>query len=400
MPRPASRSGTRLSSIRQPAIRSPLAPLIVKDKVIVGPSGGEYGIRGFVAAFDAATGNEVWRFNTIPGPGEPGHETWEDPAKTAWKTGGGPAWVTGSYDPELNLTYWGTGQSRSGLERRSAARRQPLYGFGHRARRRHRQAEVALPVHTSRRVRLRRHAGARAGGHHLAGQPAQGDVVGEPERLRGTCSIEPAVSSCQGKPFTKVNWMDGFDEKGRPNRVLNSTAEGTLVYPNNQGATNWYSPVVQPAHRAFLHSQRGWTPSRRTSKRRSNTKRATSTSDGFRRWRSRRCRTGPGSINQRLPEDGYGAILAFDPKTGERKWEFKMIGRHRQRRADDGVGSGVRRRTRRLFLRARRPHGRRAVEGQRRRPGLGRTDVILGRRQAVRGDRGRQHVVRVRFAAV
>ena len=80
-----------------------LAPLIVKDKVIVGPSGGEYGIRGFIAAFDAATGKEAWRFNTIPGPGEPGHETWTDKDGNAWKTGGGPAWVTGTYDPALNL---------------------------------------------------------------------------------------------------------------------------------------------------------------------------------------------------------------------------------------------------------------------------------------------------------
>ena len=76
--------------------------------MIVGPSCGEYGIRGFVAAFDAATGDEVWRFNTIPSPGEPGYDTW--PAGTdAWEHGGGSAWVTGSYDPELNLTYWGTG---------------------------------------------------------------------------------------------------------------------------------------------------------------------------------------------------------------------------------------------------------------------------------------------------
>ena len=74
-----------------------LAPLVVKDKVIVGPAGGEYGIRGFLAAFDAKTGKEVWRFNTIPGPGEPGHETW---AGDSWKTGGGSIWVTGSYDPD------------------------------------------------------------------------------------------------------------------------------------------------------------------------------------------------------------------------------------------------------------------------------------------------------------
>ncbi len=83
-----------------------LAPLIVKDKVIVGVGGGEYGIRGFIAAYDAKTGKEAWRFYTIPGPGEPGHDTWrgED-----WKYGGASVWVTGSYDPALNLTYWGVG---------------------------------------------------------------------------------------------------------------------------------------------------------------------------------------------------------------------------------------------------------------------------------------------------
>ena len=82
------------------------APLVVKDKVIVGPAGGEFGIRGFLAAYDAKTGKEVWRFNTIPGPGEAGHETW---GGDSWKRGGGPVWLTGSYDPDLNLTYWGIG---------------------------------------------------------------------------------------------------------------------------------------------------------------------------------------------------------------------------------------------------------------------------------------------------
>ena len=93
-----------------------LAPLVVKDKVIIGVGGGEYGIRGFIAAFDAHTGKELWKFYTIPGPGEPGHETWEAcPPKSAycdpeaWKHGGGSVWVTGSYDPGLNLTYWGIG---------------------------------------------------------------------------------------------------------------------------------------------------------------------------------------------------------------------------------------------------------------------------------------------------
>ena len=83
-----------------------MAPLVIKDKVVVGVGGGEFGIRGYVAAYDVNTGEEAWRFYTIPGPGEPGHETWEG---DDWEHGGAPAWVTGSYDPELNLTYWGIG---------------------------------------------------------------------------------------------------------------------------------------------------------------------------------------------------------------------------------------------------------------------------------------------------
>ena len=83
-----------------------MAPLVVKDKVIIGTAGGEQGIIGFIAAYDAATGKELWRFNTIPGPGEPGNETW---GGDSWKHGAGSLWVTGSYDPDLNLTYWGVG---------------------------------------------------------------------------------------------------------------------------------------------------------------------------------------------------------------------------------------------------------------------------------------------------
>src|SRR5580698_6821579 len=84
-----------------------LAPLIAGGKVMVGASGGEFGIRGFVAAFDPDTGKEQWRTYTIPEPGEPGSETW--PKGKQWKNGGGPVWVTGNYDPATNLAYWGVG---------------------------------------------------------------------------------------------------------------------------------------------------------------------------------------------------------------------------------------------------------------------------------------------------
>jgi len=85
-----------------------LMPLIVDGKVIIGGSGGEYGVRGYVAAFDANDGHELWRQYTVPAPGEPGSETWSG---DAWKSGGGSAWMTGNYDPQLNLIYWGTGNA-------------------------------------------------------------------------------------------------------------------------------------------------------------------------------------------------------------------------------------------------------------------------------------------------
>ena len=87
---------------------STMAPLAAQGMIMVGVSGGEMGVRGFVAAFDAQTGKPAWKTYTIPGKGEPGNETW--PGDT-WKTGGVPVWITGAYDPALGLTYWGTGNA-------------------------------------------------------------------------------------------------------------------------------------------------------------------------------------------------------------------------------------------------------------------------------------------------
>ena len=93
------------------------APLAVKNMIITGVGGGEYGIRGFLDAYDAKTGTRCWRFNTIPSPGEKGSESWSG---NSWKQGGAPTWLTGSYDPESNLIIWGTGNPASGLECRCA----------------------------------------------------------------------------------------------------------------------------------------------------------------------------------------------------------------------------------------------------------------------------------------
>ena len=84
-----------------------LAPLAAEGRVMIGASGGEFGIRGFVAAYDAETGKPAWKTYMVPAPGEPGSETW--PKGDQWKTGGAPVWVTGNYDPDTRLAYWGTG---------------------------------------------------------------------------------------------------------------------------------------------------------------------------------------------------------------------------------------------------------------------------------------------------
>ena len=105
-PRPARCCGTSRWRITRTGHSITVAPLVVKDMVICGISGGEYGIRGFLDAYDAATGKRRWRFWTIPEPGQPGSETWPG---DAWKTGGAPTWVTGSFDAEQNLIIWGTG---------------------------------------------------------------------------------------------------------------------------------------------------------------------------------------------------------------------------------------------------------------------------------------------------
>jgi alcohol dehydrogenase (cytochrome c) len=300
-----------------------LAPLVVKDKVIVGPSGGEYGIRGFIAAFDAATGKEVWRFNTIPGPGEPGHETWTDKDAAAWKTGGGPAWVTGSYDSALNLLYWGTGNP--GPDWNGDPRPgDNLYT----------DSALALDPDTGKLKWHYQFTPHDEFDYDSTQVPVLADITwqGRPRKVMLWANrngfwyvLDRATGEfLSGKPFTKVNWAEGFDEKGRPKRMLDPTTEGTLVFPNNQGATNWYPPSYSP--RTGLFYIPTWMDTYST-----YTKGPVEYKEGnqyvgrFPTMAFPALRTGPGDINQRLPEEGYGAIQAFDPQTGQRKWEYKML---------------------------------------------------------------------------
>ncbi len=295
-----------------------LAPLVVKDKVIVGSAGGEFGVRGFLAALDARSGKEVWRFNTIPGPGERGHETW---AGDSWKQGGGPVWVTGSYDPDLNLTYWGignpgpdwNGDRRAGdnLFCESVVALDPDTGvlkwhFQFTPHDEFDYDSVQVPV--------------------LADIPWQGRTRKAMlwANRNGFMYVldRTAGQFLLGRPFVKVNWTSGLDALGRPMKALSPAPEGTLIYPGNQGGTNWYSPSYSP--RTGLFYIPSWMDTYST-----YIKRPVEYTEGQRFTGAlpvmpvRMMQPGP-TVNRRLPEEGYGAVQAFDPTTGDKKWEFKM----------------------------------------------------------------------------
>lgn len=301
------------------------APQIVKDKVIVGMAGGEYGIRGFIAAFDAKTGKEAWRFNTIPGPGEPGHETWTG---DTWMHGGASVWVTGAYDPDLNLTYWGIGNP--GPDWNGDVRPgDNLYS----------DSVVALDPDNGKLKWYYQFSPHDEFDYDSVQVPVLADMEwqGRPRKVmmwanrNGLFYVIDRASGqfLMGKPFVKVNWMDGFDEKGRPKRLASaaSTKTGTLIFPGNQGGTNWYNPSYSP--RTGLFYIPSWDNYSSV-----YVKQDQDFVEG---------RTYAGGGPQNLPQAGlqppgtpgapifrggegdiYGAVRALDPKTGEKKWEFKM----------------------------------------------------------------------------
>ncbi len=295
------------------------APLVVKDKVIVGTAGGEYGIRGFLAAYDVHTGKEAWRFNNIPGPGEKGHETW---AGDSWKHGGASVWMTGSYDPQLNLTYWGIGNP--GPDWNADLRMgDNLYT----------DCAVALDADTGKLKWYFQFTPHDDFDYDSVQVPVLADLDWKGARRRVLLwanrngffyVLDRATGEfLLGKPFAKVTWAKGLDEKGRPMRAVGMvpTAEGKLIYPGNQGGTNWYSPSYSP------HTGLFYIP----------------TWDNYYsvyvkenvEFAEGRLFTGPlpaspvplirpPQIVSRKEEDGYGAIRAIDPETGDRKWEYKM----------------------------------------------------------------------------
>ena len=191
-----------------------VAPLIANGVLITGISGAEFGMRGFIDGWDPETGKQLWRRYTIPARGEKGNETWPQDTN-AWEVGGGSSWITGSYDPELDLIYLGHRQSGA-VGFAVAARRQSLHVLGAGAAAEDRRDRLALPVHAERRLRLRRQLGAdprrprrRRPERKVMMQLNRNGFLYVLDRTNGKL--------ISAKPFEKVNWASHVDmETGRP----------------------------------------------------------------------------------------------------------------------------------------------------------------------------------------
>ena len=229
------------------------APLVVKDKVLVGTSGGDDGVRGFIAAFDALTGKLAWRFWTIPGPGEFGSESW--PGKL-YLHGGGTTWMPGTYDPELNTIYWGTSNPAPDFEG-SVRPGDDLYT----------DCVLALDPDTGKLKWYFQFTPHDLFDFDAVETPMLIDAVYRGTRRKllvhanrnGYIYVLDRINGkfLSAAPFVeKLNWAKGIDASGRPELTgVEPAAGGTRVCPGYAGATNWFAPSYSEiTHSVYLMS--------------------------------------------------------------------------------------------------------------------------------------------------
>ena len=288
------------------------APLIVKDQVVTGIAGGEYGVRGFLDSYDAASGELKWRTYTIPGPDHPDNQSW---AGDSWRTGGSPTWLTGSYDPELNLVYWGTGNpgpdwngdvrmgdnlySDSVLALDGDTGEMSWY-FQFTPHDEHDWDAIQIPVLADIEV---------------DGEARKAMLWANRNAFYYTLDRETG-EFLLGKEFAHQTWAEGLDANGRPIRRPGTkpSTEGTLVAPIAGGGTTWWSPAYSPrTGLLYVNAFDGEALF-------FNREEEYSEGDTFL----------GGGTETPLPIDNYhSAIRAIDPTTGDIKWEFPITPRSR-----------------------------------------------------------------------
>ncbi len=323
-----------------------VAPFVVKNEVIVGPATDDMGANCFLAAYDIHTGKEIWKFYTSPNTADdPAAKTW---GGDTWKHGGSPVWNEGSYDPETNLVFYGTGNPNpvdNGDQRSPGSKFDNLYA----------DCVIALDADTGKIKWYYQFTPADEYDWDSTQIPVLADIAwqGKPRKVMLWANrngffyvLDRATGKfLLGKPFIKVTWATGIDKNGRPIRVAKYWPKpmgGILVMPGGQGGTNYYPPSYDPQTGLFYVS--AWENYEGFSGKRPILpwkQMHMYTGDG---WWSGFGQTAPpadwppaparprafarlrrGNANYRTEAEGYGAIVALDPKTGEKKWEFKMV---------------------------------------------------------------------------
>lgn len=281
------------------------APLLVKDKIITGVTGGESAHRGYVSAFDAKTGQLAWRFYTIPEPGQPGSETWTG---DSWKLGGGSSWFTGSYDPELNLIFWGVGNPSS-----------DLYGGDRLGTNLYTDSLVALDADTGKLRWYFQETPHDVYDYDSNPEPVLIDVEqnGQMSKLivhsskNGFAYVLDRETGkfVRGFPYVDtVTWAKGLDEEGKPLQpIAPEVGKDYLFCPGTQGGRNRnhsaYSPQTGLWYTTALEVCSHLTPQRQQD-----------VKEGESFW--------GGLREEQLNPDAVPHIAAFDPMTGKKVWTF------------------------------------------------------------------------------
>ncbi len=279
-----------------------LAPLVVKNLVVVGVSGGEYGIRGFIDAYDADTGQRKWRFYTVPGPGEPGHDTWEG---ESWKVGGAPAWVTGVYDSTNDQIFWTTGNP-SPSNRGEGRAGDNLYS----------NSLLALDAGTGKLnwyFQFTKHDEHDWDATQVPVIIDQGDkhLIAQANRNGFFYVLDRATGKLiSATPYGKVTWSDSKDADGRPlaNQTSAPTLEGRTVCPGALGKTNWMSPTFDPQTGLIYVTAR---------------EQCDIFSTAPQPYEPGHAYYGSAYFPSDESEPYWGAVRAIDPLNGQVKWEFR-----------------------------------------------------------------------------
>ncbi len=285
------------------------APLIVGNLVVTGTSGGDEGVRGFLAAYDQATGKEVWRFWTVPNPGEPGSETWKGPGIAH---PGAATWLTGTYDPELDTLYWPTGNPTP-----------DLYGDDRLGDNLYSDSVIAIEPKTGKLKWHFQFTPHDVWDYDAQETPALIDAVwqGKPRKLliqanrNGFFYVLDRVDGkfLFGTQYVKnVTWATGLTPEGRPMRVPNMepSLEGRRVCPSLEGASNWYSTSFNPATGLYYVQ--------------TNDKCGVFTKIPT-EWAAGKGYMG-GSFMQAPGEPAQRVLRAIDIQTGKAKWEIPQVG--------------------------------------------------------------------------